>query len=192
MRNATRRILPMLIGAIIMGWSHPLMAQDRVQDGAPTFELGPVFADFGPHVAVPGVAEFPADAAFQHSFDVADGAEGDARNRGFESAARFVNMHAAAGVAPDNIRVAVVVHGSAVRDLLHDDARAARDLGKTNPSGAMVRAMLDGGVRFIVCGQSLISSGYRTDELIPGVEIALSAMTAHAQLQQQGYTVNPF
>ncbi len=170
----------------------PIWAQEAAQDETPTFELGPVFADFGPHVAVPGVDAFAADTAFQHSFDVAQGAKGEARNRGFESAARFVNMHAAAGVDPDNIQVAVVVHGSAVRDLLHDEARAARDFGETNPSGAIVRAMMESGVRFIVCGQSLIGSGYRTDELISGVEIALSAMTAHARLQQQGYTVNPF
>jgi hypothetical protein len=30
------------------------------------------------------------------------------------------------------------------------------------------------------------------EQLIPGVKMALSAMTAHAQLQQQGYTLNPF
>ena len=34
--------------------------------------------------------------------------------------------------------------------------------------------------------------GVAKADLIPGVELALSAMTAHAQLQQAGYTVNPF
>ena len=29
-------------------------------------------------------------------------------------------------------------------------------------------------------------------QLIQGVTMSLSAMTAHAQLQQQGYTLNPF
>jgi hypothetical protein len=28
--------------------------------------------------------------------------------------------------------------------------------------------------------------------ILPGVEMALSAMTAHALLLQQGYTLNPF
>jgi hypothetical protein len=32
----------------------------------------------------------------------------------------------------------------------------------------------------------------KTEDLLPGVEMALSAMTAHALLQQQGYTFNPF
>ena len=30
------------------------------------------------------------------------------------------------------------------------------------------------------------------DDLLPGVELALSAMTMHALLQQKGYTLNPF
>ena len=61
-----------------------------------------------------------------------------------------------------------------------------------NGSAAMVRAMLDHGVRFIVCGQSAAGIGVANEDLVPGVEMALSAMTAHALLQQRGYTVNPF
>lgn len=156
------------------------------------FETGPVFEDFGPHAPVEGIDAVPVDTEFAHSFDVADKAKDDARNRGFESAARFINMHAAHGVPVDNMRIAVVVHGSAVLDLLIDEARADRELGKTNPSGAMVRAMLDEGVRFIVCGQSAAGQSVTQADLIPGTEIALSAMTAHALLQQRGYTVNPF
>ena len=158
----------------------------------PQWQLGPVFADFGPHIAIEGIGEVPADTEFAHSFDVSRNAEGEERNRGFESAARFINMHAAHGVDPDNMRVAVVVHGSAVYDLLTDEARTARDLGEVNPSGDMVRAMLDAGVRFLVCGQSAAGQGVSQADLIEGTEMALSAMTAHALLQQRGYTLNPF
>ena len=173
--------------ALLMVCSTPAAAQDMSM-----FETGPVFADFGPHAAIEGVAEFPADTKFAHSFDVATKADGQRRNRGFESAARFINMHAANGVDPANIRVAVVVHGTAVLDLLDDDARTARDMKAPNPTGAMVREMLDHGVRFIVCGQSAAGQGVSREDLMDGVEMDLSAMTAHARLQQQGYTVNPF
>ena len=156
------------------------------------FDTGPVFEDFGPHAVVDGLDPFAPDTEFAHSFDVAKNAEGQTRNRGFESAARFLNMHVANGVDPENIEVAVVVHGSAVFDLLTDEARAARDFGETNPSGDMVRAMLAEGVRFIVCGQSAAGQGVAREDLIEGVEMDLSAMTAHARLQQAGYTVNPF
>ena len=79
--------------------------------------------------------------------------------------------------------VPTLVHGGAVKDLL-----ASED----NPSREMVQQLLDYGVRFIVCGQSAAGQGIAQDDLIPGVEMALSAMTAHALLQQRGYTVNPF
>ena len=122
----------------------------------------------------------------------AEPAKDGGRNRGFESAARFINMHVAHGVAEENIRVAVVVHGKAVHDLLSAEGWAVHDLEGENDSALMVRAMLDQGVRFIVCGQSAAAYGVTRDELIEGVEMDLSAMTAHAKLQQRGYTVNPF
>lgn len=166
----------------------PAAAQDMA-----AFTTGPVFEDFGPHVSVEMTDPLPADLHLRHSFDVATAAEDGRFNRGFESAARFINMHAANGVNPDRIDVAVVVHGRAVLDLLTDAAWAARDLeGETNPSGENVREMLAAGVRFIVCGQSAAGQGVANEDLIEGVEVALSAMTAHALLQQQGYTVNPF
>ena len=179
------------IGAAVLALASPVAAQD-----VSAFKTGPVFADFGPHAPVEGMGTVPADTEFSIAFDVAKPAEEGARNRGFESAARFINMHAAAGVDPDNIRIAVVVHGKASMDLLDDAAWAAK--GKAgggeegNPSAAMIRAMLDAGVRFILCGQSGVAYGIAQEDLIPGVETALSAMTAHALLQQRGYTVNPF
>ncbi|WP_271079489.1 DsrE family protein [Aurantiacibacter sp. MUD61] len=184
------RFLAILAAAIL---ATPVAAQDMPEG----FATGPVFEDFGPHVAVEGIPTFPRPTAFRHSFDVARRADEGTRNRGFESAARFVNMHAANGIDPSRIHTAVVVHGSAVLDLLTDEALAARpreegEAAASNGSAVMVRAMLDHGVRFIVCGQSATAQGVTADDLIPGVEMALSAMTAHALLQQQGYTVNPF
>ena len=156
----------------------PASAQDMS-----AFKPGPVFAQFGPHAPVEGIGEVPGDTEFSIAFDVAKPADEGARNRGFESAARFINMHVAHGVPEENIRIAVVVHGKAVNDLL-----AKPD----NTSADMVQVMPGEGVRFIVCGQSAAAYGVTQDDLLPGVEMALSAMTAHALLQQRGYTVNPF
>lgn len=164
----------------------PLAAQDMN-----AFHPGPVFKDFGPIADVPGIGQVPADTEFAIAFDVSDAAKDGERNRGFESAARFINMHVAHGVPEGNIRIAVVVHGKALNDLLSPEGRKVHKLGD-NASAAMVAAMLDHGVRFIVCGQSAAAYGVTQDELIPGAEMALSAMTAHALLQQRGYTLNPF
>jgi intracellular sulfur oxidation DsrE/DsrF family protein len=96
-------------------------------------------------------------------------------------------MHVAAGVPEDRIELVVVVHGGAALDLVAGGAE-----GTGNASQAMVEALLAQGVRFILCGQSAAAQGIAKEDVIDGVELALSAMTAHALLQRQGYTLNPF
>lgn len=151
------------------------------------FTKGPLITEYGPVVIVDGAAPLPADTGFSVAFDVtARGADG-ALNRKFESAARFLNMHAAVGVKADNMRLAVVVHGPAVFDLTN----AAR-FGAANPNADMIKTLEGHGVRFIVCGQSAAFQDVGVEDLLPGVELAVSAMTAHALLQQGGYTLNPF
>ena len=173
----------MVVKVTLMSAAAALLATAASAQDMSAFKTGPVFTLFGPHAPVEGIDKVPGDTEFSVAFDVAKPADEGARNRGFESAARFINMHVAAGVAEDNIRIAVVVHGKAVNDLL---ARG------DNASADMVQIMIEHGVRFIVCGQSAAAYGVTHDEMIPGVEMALSAMTAHALLQQRGYTVNPF
>ena len=185
MKNMARKV-------ILMSAAAALLASVASAQDMSAFATGPVFEDFGPHAAIDGLEPFAADTEFAHSFDVAKAARDGARNGGFESVARFINMHVANGVAEENVRVAVVVHGPAVLDLLSAEGWAAHDREGENGSAAMVRTMLGHGVRFIVCGQSATAQGVSANQLIEGAEMDLSAMTAHAKLQQRGYTVNPF
>ena len=149
---------------------------------AAEFVTGPVFDDYGPVADVEMTWPIPAGTAFRHSFDVAERAEEGAANATLVSAARFLNMHARAGVEPARIELAVVVHGSAVHDV--SDAESA--------SAELVQRLVEQGVTIVVCGQSAAYRDVRKEDLLPGVQLALSAMTAHALLQQKGYTLNPF
>ena len=165
----------------------PASAQDMS-----TFATGPVFEDYGPTAPVDTDMEIPADAEFKVAFDTSAGADAGKLNRTLESAARFINMHAKAGVPLENIQVAVVVHGKASGDLLGVEEYAKRREDAENANIALIAALTGHGVRVILCGQSAAAFGITNDMLAPGVEMALSAMTAHALLQQEGYTVNPF
>ena len=172
--------MKMAMGLAALALAVPTAAQDMS-----AFETGPVLTEFGPHAPVAGVEKLPEDAEFAIAFDVSEPSPEGRPNRGFESAARFLNMHVAHGVAEENIRLVVVVHGKAALELVAGEAGA-------NPSQALVEALLDKDVRFVLCGQSVAAHGIDPENLIPGVELSLSAMTAHAVLQQRGYTVNPF
>ena len=168
----------------------PLAAQS---DGPPAgFGPGPVITEFGPIASLESYAPVPADATFAVAFDVAEAAEPGSINRTLVSAARFINMHAEAGVDPTNIRLTVVVHGGAALDLTRQEVYAARKGGAENANAAAITTLLENNVRIILCGQSATAHGISNEDLLPGVEMALSAMTAHALLQQEGFTLNPF
>ena len=152
---------------------------------------GPVFKGFGTHTPVEHDVAIPKGMVLRHVYDVTKAAPGKL-NPGFETAARFINSHVANGVAERDVAVDVVVHGPAIAELTKPEVYAARNPGTTNASEAMVKEMLAKGVRFLVCGQAANAMGVKKADLLPGVELAISASSAHAILQAQGYTLNPF
>lgn len=158
----------------------------------PGFHSGSIITDFGPIASVEGAEPLPADIAFNIAFDVAVAAAPGTINRTVEAAARFINMHAEAGVPPERIRIAIVVHGPASFDFTNAATYANKHDGAVNANLAAVAKLQQHGVDVYICGQSAAALGITFTDLAPGVKLALSAMTAHALLQQQGYTLNPF
>jgi len=134
----------------------------------------------------------PKWAKFKILFDTTKGAEAGKVNKTLNSAARFLNMHGEAGIAEKNMKVAIVFHGKGSFDLTKPDYYGEKFEGTENSNAGLVKALTDKGMRVILCGQSATFYDISNDDLLPGVEMALSAMTAHALLQQQGYTLNPF
>jgi intracellular sulfur oxidation DsrE/DsrF family protein len=152
----------------------------------PKFTPGPVIEHFGPVVDVPGAAPLPANTHFKVVFDVSTSAAAGAVNPGLESAARFLNMHARAGVPAANISLAVVVRGPAVHDVTTHPQP-----GHDNPNAPLIAALIAHHVDIYVCGQAAAHGNVASSDLLPGVKLVLSAMTEFALLQQQGYTLNP-
>jgi intracellular sulfur oxidation DsrE/DsrF family protein len=154
--------------------------------GPEKFLPGAYIEGFGAYAPVADPAVTP-DTEFKIAYDVASAAERGQINRGIESAARFLNMVTAAGVPAQNVKVAVIVHGAAATDL----QRLYAD-GTPNPNAALVEALIAKGISVQLCGQTAAMRDLDTGSLVPGVTVSLSAMTAHALLQQDGYTLNPF
>lgn len=123
--------------------------------------------------------------------DSATSAARPVANEQFNTVARFLNMHARAGVPRTQVHLAAVVHGTAGKDLLDDETYRAR-YGTDNPSGPLIRELLANGVTIVLCGQTAMARNVPVDKLIPGVKFALSAMTALSVLQSDGYRLNPW
>jgi len=166
-----------------------LVAASPAFAGEANFKAGKAIPSFGKIAEVEGAAPIPKSATFKIRFDVAKKSAAKSVNRTFESAARFINMHDAAGVPLNKMDLAVVIHGAAVHDVAKKEV-----FGKANanPNAELVAALQKKGVKFYVCGQSAAYYDVFDDDLLPGVEMALSAMTAHALLDGEGYSLNPF
>ena len=148
--------------------------------------------DFGPTAPVQTDFKIPKRAKFKVLFETTAATKPGEINRSLTTAARFLNMHAKAGVPEKHMKLAVVFHGKGSFDLTRAEYYGSKYDEAENANTAIIKALTDKGVRVILCGQTAAFYGIKNTDLLPGVEMALSAMTAHALLQQEGYTLNPF
>ena len=159
----------------------PLLAAE------PSF--GPVIEAYGPTYPIDD-RDVPLKEGFVYKavFDAAANPDKKAVNTGLVSVARYLNMHARNGVAVENMHIAVVAHGPALKTLLTDEAYLAR-YGIENPNRELLGKLQAAGVSFYLCGQSMAFGGFGKDELASPVKVALSAMTMLTVLQSDGYAL---
>ncbi|MDH3984052.1 MAG: DsrE family protein [Gammaproteobacteria bacterium] len=153
---------------------------------------GPRIEDYGPTYPI-NDRDVPLPEGFTYKavFDLAAyPGEVTAVNVRLESVARFLNMHGRNGVPAENMDLAIVVHGAAVKNLLNNDAYEAR-YKVENPNLELLTLLRAAAVSIYVCGQSTSFSGVDKNELADGVQVALSAMTMLTVLQSDGYALLP-
>jgi intracellular sulfur oxidation DsrE/DsrF family protein len=160
---------------------------------APQRLTGPVIQEFGATFTVPtAVLVPPTDIDYKLAFDVNVGEDDPKRlNARIDTLARFINMHARAGVPLERIKLALVLHGTAAKDTLTNAGYRARH-GVDNPNLPLLDALKKAGVRIYLCGQSAGTRQLGANEIAPMVTMAYSAMTAHVLLAREGYVTNPF
>lgn len=170
------------IGAVFL-----LLAVGQLYAGEPS--LGPVIEDYGPTYPI-NERDVPLEDGFVYKavFDAAANPDVTLVNTGLVSVARFLNMHARNGTSVENMHVAVVAHGPALKTLLSDDAYRNR-YGIDNPNSELLANLHAAGVDLYLCGQSMSFGGFEKDELASNVEVALSAMTMLTVLQSDGYAL---
>jgi intracellular sulfur oxidation DsrE/DsrF family protein len=170
---------------LIFLFTTSLQAQDK--------KAGPIIKDFGKVWAIDSPDyKTPTGIEYKVVFDIMNSPEDLSQlNASIETAARFLNMHGQSGVAKEDMKVALVVHNKASKDIITNAAYQKR-YGVDNPNEAMVQELMDAGVEFIFCGQSSLSRNFPIEETIEGVQLSLSAMTALIQLQNEGYRLIKF
>lgn len=153
---------------------------------------GPVIKSGGASALVERPSfQAPANHEFKIVWEINVGNEKD-QNAQLGTLARFYNLHVRHGVPLERLHAAAVVHGTGWISLLNDSAYAARYGGGTNPSKALVEELLAAGAQLVVCGQTAAFRGLKQEELMPGVKMGISAMTALSTFYAQGYNLQPW
>lgn len=156
-------------------------------------KAGPIIEDYGKVWSVESLDyKIQPDTPLKVVFDIMSSPQDHSQlNASIETAARFLNMHGQNGVSKEHMKVALVVHNAASKDIITSEAYHKR-YGVKNPNAQMVSQLMDAGVEFIFCGQSSLSRGFPKEETLDGVQLSLSAMTALIQLQNEGYRLIKF
>jgi intracellular sulfur oxidation DsrE/DsrF family protein len=135
-----------------------------------TRSKGPVIMGFGEVFTIENT-DFKVDVSKEYKavFDIMNSPEShEDLNTSIETAARFLNMHVQSGVPIEQLKVALVVHNKASKDLITHEAYQKR-YGTDNPNLELIQALLDAGGEIIFCGQSSIARDFPKEELIKGV-----------------------
>lgn len=108
-------------------------------------------------------------------------------NNAIREVARTYNLNVANGVPENKLHVVAVIHGWAIDAILSDTAYKEK-FGRSNPNVKTIKALKDLGVNIYVCGQNLGYFNIPEENLLPEIEISLSAKTAFITLDQMGYS----
>lgn len=151
-------------------------------------EKGKIIKNFGQTFHVENV-EIKTDTTAQLKviFDVSTSSEKvEIINKNIVTAARFLNMYANEGMKPNQLKVAITIHGSAWKDVLNDEAYIEK-YGVKNPNSKLIKELNNPRVDVIICGQTAMFRKIDKTLVLPKVKFALSAMTALLQYQYKGY-----
>ena len=186
--NSLRMNHIFIFGVVIFASILLTVKSSSAQNSRNDLHNGPLIHNFGQHVDLPNAAfKTNTDMVYKVVFEIFQ-ALGDPTgpHMRLETAARFVNLHAHAGVQPENIQLAIVLHGGGTQTALTNEAYRKRHK-VDNPNLPLLNALSNAGVNIYLCEQSRIFSGTGGDEVAAPVKSALSAMTAIVNLQEDGY-----
>jgi intracellular sulfur oxidation DsrE/DsrF family protein len=152
--------------------------------GPEDFKSGALIPQYGKIAEIPLTQPLPKDTVLKVAFDVKDGGLVGELNERFVTAASFLNLQHSLGLDMENVEIALVIHGTAFKDIQTDAA-----YGGPNPNADLVAQLQKHGVTFYYCGMSAVYHNLDAKTLLPGIQITPSATTSLTLLQHQGFAL---
>lgn len=140
---------------------------------------------------VPGAKELPdPNTTYKVVFSIGKPADEPGKaNPALTSIANYVNTLAKYGVPSEHRKIVVMIHhrGDGWQMILKNDAHRRATEGQDNPSIEMIQKLQKAGVEFRVCGQLVVARKINPEDILPGFQTDLWALTSLVDLQMAGY-----
>lgn len=156
-------------------------------------KVNPVIKSYGTVFQLPDSDHKP-DPSINYKIIVElteNGSKPDSLNEYIEALATLVNLHAAEGVPKENIQMVVILRKMATYAVF-DNELYKEKFKCDNPNLQLLKELMDAGVEFYVCGQTMQKRNIDTKKLVAGTKIASSGLTAMTTYQLKGYTMIKF
>lgn len=106
----------------------------------------------------------------------------------YDRVAKLMNLHAEAGVKEADMNFVCVIHYKATTSVLSDEG-FMKEFGQNNPNTEVIQLLADHGVKFYVCGQSLIARKIIDLPLNPNIKPIHGAILGLSHFQNLGYAL---
>lgn len=156
-------------------------------------KTGPIIENFGKTYQIKNPdLSLKMDTEYKVIFDIyTDNSKDNNPNPLLDTVARYLNMHAQQGILQENMKVAVILHGTATKSALSNEAYQNR-FENDNPNSKLIQGLKNANVEIYVCGQSYLANGFNLNEKSADVKLSLSALTALVDYQKNGYLIINF
>ena len=156
-------------------------------------KVNPIIKSYGTVFEIPK-ADHKPDPSIKYKILVElteNASKPDTLNEYLEALATLINLHAAEGVSKENIKMAVILRKMATYGVF-DNELYKEKFKCDNPNIQLLKELMDAGVEFYVCGQTMLKRNIDTKKLVPGTKVASAGLTAITTYQLQGYTMVKF
>ncbi len=153
----------------------------------------PVIKNYGPAWPLPNAAVQPVKGqSYKAIFDITKPGEKPTEPApGLVHAARAYNVFASGGVAPQNLKIVIVMHGPGGIVAMNNETYRTK-FGTDNPNAQLLADLKKAGAEIYLCGQTLHQQKFDEKAMLPDVKLATSAMVVLLTYQNQGYAMMPF
>ena len=156
-------------------------------------KVNPIIKSYGTVFEIPK-ADHKPDPSIKYKILVElteNASKPDTLNEYLEALATLINLHAAEGVSKENIKMAVILRKMATYGVFGNELYKEK-FKCDNPNLQLLKELMDAGVEFYVCGQTMLKRNVDTKKLVPGTKVASAGLTAITTYQLQGYTMVKF